>query len=247
MRKKIAAGNWKMNKTCTETKEFFNEFKGKIANSDKEVIFFLPSLNLPCGKETLADSFMNVGCQNIHFENSGAYTGEVSADMLLDLGIENVLIGHSERREYFGETDQDVNKKTLKALEKNLKPMICVGETLSQREEGITTDLLRLQTKIALKDVSEKDMANVVIAYEPIWAIGTGKTATAAEADKACGDIRCVIGELYGKTVAENTRILYGGSVSPANASELFAMENIDGGLVGGASLKMDFIEVINA
>lgn len=247
MRKKIAAGNWKMNKTCTQTKEFFNEFKGKITDSDKEVIFFLPSLNLSQGKEVLDDTFMNVGCQNIHFEDSGAYTGEVSCDMLIDLGIENVLIGHSERREYFGETDQDVNKKVLKALTKGLKPMICVGETLSQREEGITTDLLRLQTKIALKDVSNEDMEKVVIAYEPIWAIGTGKTATAQEADKACGDIRCVVEELYGNTVAQNIRILYGGSVNPKNASELFQMENIDGGLVGGASLKMDFIDVINA
>ena len=186
---------------------------------------------------------IHVGAENVHFEKSGAYTGEISADMLVDLGVEYVIVGHSERRQYFAETDQTVNKRALAALNAGLKAIICVGESLQQREEGVTEELVRMQTKIALRDVTPEQMANVVIAYEPVWAIGTGKTATADHAQ-----IRKVIGELYGEAVAEATTIQYGGSMNAKNCDELVSKKDVDGGLIGGASLKApDFAVIVNA
>ena len=191
---------------------------------------------------------IHVGAENVHFEKSGAFTGEISADMLVDLGVEYVIVGHSERRQYFAETDQTVNKRALAALNAGLKVIICVGESLQQREEGVTEELVRMQTKIALRDVTAEQMANVVIAYEPIWAIGTGKTATADQAEEVCGQIRKVIGEVYGEAVAEATTIQYGGSMNAKNCEELLSKKDVDGGLIGGASLKApDFAVIVNA
>ena len=191
---------------------------------------------------------VHVGAQNVHFEKSGAYTGEVSADMLVDLGVEYVVIGHSERRQYFAETDETVNKRTRAALAAGLKPIVCVGESLTQREQGVTEELVRMQVKIALKDVTEEQVKNVIIAYEPIWAIGTGRTATSDQAQEVCAAIRKVVGELYGEAVAEGMTIQYGGSMNPGNAAELLAKPDVDGGLIGGASLHAGkFCEIVDA
>ena len=195
-----------------------------------------------------AGTNVHVGAQNVHFEKSGAFTGEVSADMLLDLGVEYVVIGHSERRQYFGETDETVNKRTLAALNAGLKPIVCVGESLTQREQGVTEELVRMQVKIALKDVTEEQVKNVIIAYEPIWAIGTGRTATADQAEEVCAAIRKVVGELYGQDIAEGMTVQYGGSMNPANAAELLSKPDVDGGLIGGASLHAGkFCEIVDA
>jgi len=246
MRKKIIAGNWKMNKTPEEAQKLVEELKA-LVNTDKvDVVFCPPFVCLPGVIEAVKGTHIAVGAQNIHFEESGAYTGEVSAEMLKNLGVKYVILGHSERREYFHETDEIVNKKVLKALEHDLIPIICVGESLKQREQGITIDLVRLQTKIALKDVPADKAKELVIAYEPIWAIGTGKTATAEQAEEVCKAIREVVAEIYDQTVADAIRIQYGGSVNAGNAKELFEMPNIDGGLVGGASLKIDFSKIVN-
>lgn len=246
MRKKIIAGNWKMNKTPEEAQKLVEELKA-LVNTDKvDVVFCPPFVCLPGVIEAVKGTHIAVGAQNIHFEESGAYTGEVSAEMLKNLGVKYVILGHSERREYFHETDEIVNKKVLKALEHDLIPIICVGESLKQREQGITIDLVRLQTKIALKDVPADKAKELVIAYEPIWAIGTGKTATAEQAEEVCKAIREVVAEIYDQTVADAIRIQYGGSVNAGNAKELFEMPNIDGGLVGGASLKIDFCKIVN-
>ncbi len=245
-RKKIIAGNWKMNLTPSEAKEFVTNLKSKI-NTDKcDVVLCVPAIDIPVVLDTVKGTNIEVGAQNMHFEENGAFTGEISARMLTDMGVKYVIIGHSERREYFGETDQTVNKKVLKALNNHIIPIICIGETLQQREEGITVDLVRLQTKIALKGVSREQAKNIVIAYEPIWAIGTGKTATSQQAEEVCKAIREVLGEIYNVDIASKIRIQYGGSVNASNASELFSMPNIDGGLVGGASLKPEFEQVIN-
>ena len=191
---------------------------------------------------------IHVGAENVHFEKSGAFTGEISADMLVDLGVEYVIVGHSERRQYFAETDQTVNKRTLAALNAGLKVILCVGESLQQREEGVTEELVRMQTKIALRDVTAEQMANVVIAYEPVWAIGTGKTATSDQAQEVCAQIRKVVGELYGEAVAEATTVQYGGSMNAKNCEELLSKKDVDGGLIGGASLKApDFAVIVNA
>ncbi|KAI4454006.1 triosephosphate isomerase [Holotrichia oblita] len=235
-----------MNKTLTEAGGLINELKSKIAGDSVDVVFCVPAVNLATAVELLKDSKIAVGAQNMHFEESGAYTGEISAKMLTDIGVEYVIIGHSERREYFGETDISVNKKVLKAIEHSLIPIICVGETLVQRQQGITIDLVRMQTKIAMQNVSAEQAKKVVIAYEPIWAIGTGMTATSLQAQEVCLAIRKVIAEIYDEETAETLRVQYGGSVNAGNAAELFAMPDIDGGLVGGASLKAEFVDIVN-
>ncbi len=246
MRKKIIAGNWKMNNTITEGVEFLNTIKDKINTTDVDVVFCVPSINITSTLEVLKNTNISVGAQNMHFEDKGAFTGELSAKMLVDAGVKYVVVGHSERRQYFGETDEIVNKKTLKAIENGLVPFVCIGETLEQREQGITIDLVRTQTKVALNNVKKEYAKNVVIAYEPIWAIGTGVTATSQQAEEVCSEIRKVLVEIYDETTANEIRIQYGGSVNGGNASELFAMPNIDGGLVGGASLKPEFEKVVN-
>ena len=247
MRKKVIAGNWKMNKTPSETKVLINELAPLVKESDDTVIVCPTAVCLPAAIEAAKGTNIKVGAQNLYFKDSGAFTGEISADMLLDLGIEYVIIGHSERRQYFAETDETVNLKVLKAFEKGLIPIICVGESLEQREQGITSDLVRMQTKIALKDVTKEDAKKAIIAYEPIWAIGTGKTATSEQAQEVCKTIRDCVKEIYGTDVADVITIQYGGSVNAGNSSELFAMADIDGGLVGGASLKApDFSAIVN-
>lgn len=246
MRKILAAGNWKMNKTASEASKFIKELTESVKGAKNDVLICVPFTNLETAVRLTEGTNVKVGAQNMDYHDSGAYTGEVSADMLLDAGVKYVVIGHSERREYYNETDKTVNLKVLKALEKGITPVLCCGESLEQREGGITFDWVRMQIKLALAGV--EDVTKVVIAYEPIWAIGTGKTATSEQAEEVCGAIRECVASLYGKDAAENTTILYGGSVNAKNAAELFAMENIDGGLVGGASLKTaDFTVIANA
>ena len=248
LRKAIIAGNWKMNNTPAQTTALINEMKPLVADADCEVVLCVPFVDVPAAVEAAKGSNIKIGAENVHFKDSGAFTGEVSADMLVELGVEYVVIGHSERRTYFGETDQTVNLRTLKALEKGLKPIICVGETLEQRELGYTETLLKYQTKMALTNVTADQLKNVVIAYEPIWAIGTGKTATDDQAEDMHAFIRGVIADRYGKEVAENTSILYGGSCKPSNAPQLFAKPDVDGGLIGGASLECgSFMGIVNA
>lgn len=245
MRKKIIAGNWKMNMTPAKAVELIQSLKDQINTNEVEVVVCPPYVCLPAVLEAVKGTSIGVGAQNMHFEESGAYTGEIAPSMLKELGVKYVIIGHSERRQYFAETDETVNKKVLKAIEHDLVPILCVGESLAEREQGVTIDLVRLQTKIALKDVKPEDAKKVVIAYEPIWAIGTGKTATSAQAEEVCKAIRDVVGEIYNEDVANAMRIQYGGSVNGANANELFNMGNIDGGLVGGASLKPEFASIV--
>ena len=246
MRKKIIAGNWKMNKNPEETRAYFEAFNELVKDCDNEVMIFAPFINLFAAKE-VAGANIKVGAQNMHFDNKGAFTGEVSGAMLKDINIEYVLIGHSERREYFNETDESVNKKIKAAFENGLNPMLCVGETLEEREAGKAKEKIVSQIKADFAEL-EKDLAeNVVIAYEPIWAIGTGKTASSEDANEACKWVRDEIRNLYGDEVAENIEILYGGSVKSSNAKELFAMSDIDGGLVGGARLEPEeFSKIAN-
>ncbi len=246
MRKMIIAGNWKMNKTPKEALALIEELKPLVKSDEVDVVFCPPYVSLMLAVEATKGSNIEVGAQNMYFEEGGAFTGEIAPNMLTELGVKYVVLGHSERREYFGETNEIVNKKVLKAIEHGLTPIICCGETLEQREQGITVDLVRTQIKVALKDVSSEDAKKSVIAYEPIWAIGTGVTATSEQAEEVCAAIRQVVREIYSEEVAEAVRIQYGGSVNAGNANELFAMENIDGGLVGGASLKADFGKVVN-
>ena len=246
-RKTIIAGNWKMNKTPSETKAFAEQFKAILPKTKWcDIVVCAPTVDLSAAVRAFKDSRIAVGAENVYFEKSGAYTGEISADMLADLGVRYVIVGHSERRALFGETDEIVNKKVLAALEAGLNPIICVGESLAQREMGVTMELIALQVKSALAGVSAEQMRRCVIAYEPIWAIGTGKTATSVQAQEVCHAIRTVLAELYGKETAEEIRIQYGGSVNSKNAAELFAMEDIDGGLVGGASLKEEFVSIVH-
>ncbi len=240
MKKYVVAGNWKMNKLPSETAAFIKELAPKVEGAVAEVVACVPYTSLAAAVEAAKGTSVKIGAQNLHFEDSGAFTGEVSADMLVDMGVEYVIIGHSERRQYFGETDVTVNKKVIKAIEKGLKPIVCVGESLEEREQGITIDLIRSQVKIAFMNVSAADAAKCIIAYEPIWAIGTGKTATDEQANEVCAAIRVVVRELYGDSVADGLVIQYGGSVKPSNAAALFGMSDINGGLVGGASLKSD-------
>jgi triosephosphate isomerase len=246
MRKKIIAGNWKMNMTPSEAVALVNTLKPLVVNDEVDVVFCVPAIDIVPVVEAAKGSNIKVGAENLYFEEKGAFTGEISPNMLVDAGVEYVIIGHSERRGYFGETDADVNKKVLKAIEHKLTPIICCGESLEQREQGITIDLIRQQIKIAFQNVTAEQAAAAVIAYEPIWAIGTGKVATTEQAQEVCAAIRQVICEIYDEATAAAIRIQYGGSVSASSAPELFAMPDIDGGLVGGASLKPDFGKIVN-
>ncbi len=245
-RKILAAGNWKMNMTPTQAAAFINDNKEAFANDEVDVLFCVPAIDLPAALAAAEGTNIKIGAENMYFEEKGAFTGEIAPCMLDDLGVKYVIIGHSERREYFGETDEIVNKKVLKALEHGMTPLMCCGETLTQREQGVTMDFIRQQVKIGFLGIDAEAAKKVVIAYEPIWAIGTGKTATSDQAEEVCKGIRELICELYGAETAEEIRILYGGSVNGGNAAELFAKPDIDGGLVGGASLKPDFSKIIN-
>ena len=247
-RKAIIAGNWKMNKTASEAAVLVDELIPAVKDASCEVVICTPYTDLVTAVAKTKGTNIHVGAENVHFEKSGAFTGEISADMLVDLGVEYVIVGHSERRQYFAETDQTVNKRALAALNAGLKVIICVGESLQQREEGVTEELVRMQTKIALRDVTAEQLQNVIIAYEPVWAIGTGRTATAQEANRVCGEIRRLLAERYGTEAADRVRILYGGSMNEKNAAELLAQPEIDGGLIGGASLKPEsFAAIIRA
>ena len=245
-RKKIIAGNWKMNMTPSQAVKLVEELKPLVVNDEVDVVFCVPAIDIIPAMEAAKGTNIQIGAENMYFEEKGAYTGEISPNMLVDAGVKYVIIGHSERREYFAETDETVNKKVLKAFEHGLTPIICCGETLTQREQGITLDWIRQQIKIAFQNVTAEQAKTAVIAYEPIWAIGTGKTATSDQAEEVCGAIRACIAEVYDEATAAEIRIQYGGSVNAGNAAELFAKPDIDGGLVGGASLKPDFGKIVN-
>ena len=249
MRRTVIAGNWKMNMTPSETKKFITELAPMVAGLDKcDIVLCVPAIDIPAAVEAAAGTNIKIGAENVHFKESGAYTGEISAKMLVEVGVEYVVIGHSERRQYFGETDKTVNLRTLAALAAGLKPIVCVGETLEEREAGYTETLLKYQTKMALTGVSAEQLKNVVIAYEPVWAIGTGVTATADQADEGNGFVRAAVAEAYGNDAAEGITVQYGGSMNDANAAELLAKVNVDGGLIGGASLKTDkFTAIVKA
>lgn len=247
MRKPIIAGNWKMNKTAKEAVELINELKPLVAKSKPEVVVCVPYTDLWAVKEAIAGSKIKLGAENVAWADNGAFTGEISADMLKEIGVEYVIIGHSERRQYFGETDESVNKRLHQALKNGLKPIVCVGETLTEREKNKTKRVLKKQVLEGFKDITAEDFSNIVIAYEPVWAIGTGKTATSEDANKTIGFIRSLVKKTWGQEVAKALRIQYGGSMKPANAKELMAERNIDGGLIGGASLKAeDFSKIVN-
>ena len=244
-RKKIIAGNWKMNMTPSEAVELVNTLKPLVANDDVDVVFCVPAIDIIPVVEAAKGSNIQIGAENMYFEEKGAYTGEISPAMLTDAGVKYVVLGHSERRDYFGETNEDVNKKVLKAFEHGITPIMCCGESLEQREQGITMDWIRQQVKVGLQNVTADQAKTMVIAYEPIWAIGTGKTATSEQAQEICKGIRECVAEIYDTDTAEAIRIQYGGSVNAGNAAELFAQADIDGGLVGGASLKADFGQIV--
>ena len=247
MRRKVIAGNWKMNKTPIEVVSFMETFPELVKDTEAEVILCAPYIDVMVLMKLADDTNIKVGVQNMHYEESGAYTGEVSPKMLRDIGVDYVIIGHSERRAYYNETDESVNKKLKAAFNYNLKPILCVGETLEQREEGITKELITTQTRLALEGLSNEQVKKVIIAYEPIWAIGTGKTATSLEANEAIKWIRDEIRAIYGDEVADEIILQYGGSVKSSNAKELFEMSDIDGGLVGGASLEpTEFAKIVN-
>lgn len=246
MRRKIVAGNWKMNKTPSEAVALVEELKDLVKSEEVDVVYCVPAIDIVPVVEAVKGTNVKVGAENMYFEESGAYTGEISAAMLKDAGVEYVIIGHSERRDYFKECDVLLNKKVKKAIEAGLTPILCCGESLEQREMNVTMDFIRLQIKSDLKDVAAADVANLVIAYEPIWAIGTGKTATSDQAEEVCKGIRECIAEMYDQDTADKVRIQYGGSVNAGNAAELFSKPNIDGGLVGGASLKPEFGKIVN-
>ena len=247
MRKKVIAGNWKMNMLPNEAINFIEQFAPLVKDTKNEVILCVPYIDLFYALLNVQGTNIKIGAQNTHWEESGAYTGEVSAKMLKSIGVEYVIIGHSERRQYFAETDETVNKKIKSALTNGLKPIVCVGETLEQREQGITKNIITNQVEKALEEISAENLKNIIIAYEPIWAIGTGKTATKEDANETIKQIREKIAEKYGQNVADGVIIQYGGSVKSSNAKELFEMSDIDGGLVGGASLKPDeFSKIVN-
>ena len=246
MRKPMIAGNWKMNKTPAETKALIEDLRKLENRSGAEVVVCPMTVSLTAAAEALKGSEIHLGAQNVHFAENGAYTGECNAASLKELGVEYVIIGHSERRQYFAETDETVNQRTLKALEAGLKPIVCVGESLTQKQQGVTNEVVCMQTKIALLNVGA-NIDNVVIAYEPVWAIGTGLTATDEQANETIGVIRAAIAGKYGKRTAQKVRIQYGGSMKPSNVKGLMAQPEIDGGLIGGASLKAeDFAQVVN-
>ena len=247
MRRKVIAGNWKMNKLPNEAIEFIDSLAKLVKDTKNEVIICAPYTDLFYVLLQAQGTNIKVGAQNMHFEDSGAYTGEVSGEMLKAIGVEYVIIGHSERRQYFNETDETVNKKIKAAFKHGLKPIVCVGETLEQREQGLANDIIRTQTKLALDGLSKEEVKNTIIAYEPIWAIGTGKTATSEDANNSIKEIRNKIEKIYGQNVAKEVIIQYGGSVKSSNAKELFTMSDIDGGLVGGASLDPEeFSKIVN-
>ncbi len=245
-RRKIVAGNWKMNMTPSQAVALCDELKDLVKSDDVDVVYCVPAVDIVPVVEAVKGTNVEVGAENMYFEEKGAYTGEISAAMLVDAGVKYVIIGHSERRDYFKEDDALLNKKVKKAFEAGLTPILCCGETLEQREMGITLDWIRMQIKSDLVGVSAQQVASMVIAYEPIWAIGTGKTATTEQAQEVCKAVRDCIAEIYDEATAEAVRIQYGGSVNAGNAAELFAQPDIDGGLVGGASLKADFGKIVN-
>ena len=247
MRKKVIAGNWKMNMLPDEAIKFIEELTPLVKDTENEVILCVPYTDLFYALLTAQNTNIKIGAQNMHFEEKGAYTGEVSGKMLKAINVEYVIIGHSERRQYFNETDETVNKKLKAAFTYGLKPIVCVGETLEEREAGKTTDIITKQTELALEGLTEEQVENTIIAYEPIWAIGTGKTATSEDANNSIKEIRNKIKEIYGQKVSDRVIIQYGGSVKSTNSKELFSMSDIDGGLVGGASLKADeFSKIVN-
>ena len=245
-RKKIIAGNWKMNMTPSEAVKLVETLKPLVKNDEVDVVFCVPAIDIVPVVEAAKGTNIQVGAENMYFEEKGAYTGEISPNMLVDAGVKYVVLGHSERRGYFGETDADINKKMHKAFEHGLTPIMCCGESLEQREQGVTMDFIRQQVKIGFQGLTADQAKAAVIAYEPIWAIGTGKTATTEQAEEVCAGIRACIAEVYDEATAEAIRIQYGGSVNAGNAAELFAQADIDGGLVGGASLKADFGKIVN-
>lgn len=237
-RRTVIAGNWKMNFTPAEATAFINEVKPLVAGKDAcDIIFCAPYVTIAAAQKAAEGSNIHIGAENVHFADHGAYTGEVSARMLTECGVKYVIIGHSERRQYFGETDATVNQRVKAALSAGMNVILCLGEVKEQRLSGITREVVSMQTKLDLEGVSAEDMKNVIIAYEPVWAIGTGLTATPEQADETCGQIRAALAEIYGEEVAESTTIQYGGSMNEKNAAELLAKENVDGGLIGGASL----------
>ena len=247
-RRAVIAGNWKMNKTPAEAKELIAAIAPLVKDAGCEVVACTPFVDLSAAQEAAQGTNIQIGAENCHWEVSGAYTGEISAQMLTSMGVNIVIIGHSERRQYFGETDVTVQKRVRAALDAGLTVILCVGETLEQREQGITSELVSMQTKIALGGVSEEELKRIIIAYEPVWAIGTGKTATAQQANEVCHTIRECIASVYSQAAADGITIQYGGSMNAGNAAELLAQPDVDGGLIGGASLKApDFVEIVNA
>lgn len=248
LRKTVIAGNWKMNKTPSETVAFLKELAPQVTDAACEVICCVPFVCLQNAIDAVKGTNIRIGAQNLNENPKGAFTGEVSAEMLKDLGVEYVIIGHSERRQYYNETDESCNKKVLAALEAGLKIILCVGEHKAQRLQGVTNELVGMQTKIALQGVTAEDLKNIIIAYEPVWAIGTGLTATADQADETNGAVRAAVADLYGKEVAETVTVQYGGSMNAGNADELLSKYNVDGGLIGGASLKVpDFTSIVRS
>ena len=247
MRKKVIAGNWKMNMLPNEAIDYISEFAPLVKDTNNEVILCVPYTDLFYALLNVQETNIKIGAQNMHYEEKGAYTGEISPKMLKSIGVEYVIIGHSERRQYYNETDETVNKKIKAAFENGLKPIVCVGETLEEREQGKTKEKITTQTRLALEGLTKEQVSKVIIAYEPIWAIGTGKTATSEDANNSIKEIREEISKIYGKDVSECVIIQYGGSVKSSNAKELFESSDIDGGLVGGASLKPDeFAKIVN-
>lgn len=245
-RKLIVAGNWKMNLTPSSAKKFVLKIRDNIDTDKVDVVLCPPFVDLAIVSEITKNTNISLGAQNIHYEEKGAYTGEISAEMLCDIGCKYVIVGHSERREYFNETNEIINKKIKRVLESNMIPIMCCGENLSQRENSLTLDFIKNQIIEGLSGISKEDVKKMIIAYEPIWAIGTGKTAASSQAEEVCKSIRECIKKLYDEDTANKIRIQYGGSVNSSNAKEIFEMENIDGGLIGGASLKEEFIQIVN-
>ena len=248
MRRPIIAGNWKMNNTASQGVALVNAIAPLVTEANCDVVVCVPAINIPAISEAIKGTNIKLGAENVHFAEKGAYTGEISAAMLLEYGVEYVIIGHSERRQYYAETDESCNKKVLAALAAGLKVILCVGELKDQRVNGVTNEVVGMQTKLALLNVKAEDLKNVIIAYEPVWAIGTGLTATADQADETNGAVRAAVADLYGKDVAETVTVQYGGSMNAGNADELLAKYNVDGGLIGGASLKgPDFTAIVKA
>ncbi len=249
MRRYVIAGNWKMNMTPSETGAFIRELAPKVAGKDAcDIVLCVPFVDIAPAIEAAKGTNIKIGTQNVHFKESGAYTGEISAAMLKETGVEYVIVGHSERRQYFGETDETVNLRTKAALAAGLTVILCLGELLEARQAGITAEIVSMQTKLDLAGIPAEDLSRIIIAYEPVWAIGTGLTATPEQADEACGIIRSVVADLYGKAAADAMIIQYGGSMNEKNAADLLAKENVDGGLIGGASLVTDkFTAIVSA